>query len=197
MADNEKTGYKTCNKGPNCIHPKGPSLPLEEFNKRSASPDGRTYTCKECEREQARQSYHRRKKKGKIKMTEEEHEMRKAYYREYYRENREKKREYDKKYRQSEEGKKKMDEGHKRRQERMKQQGQGKYERWEIIKRDSKDGVLYCGICGEAIQSIRDMQIDHIVPIAEGGSDTKDNVHCVHKECNLTRPKDGGDVKDG
>ena len=188
---------KICNKRDECVHPEGPELPLEQFNKRSASPDGRTYTCKECEKKAAKENYHHRKKHGKTKLTPEQREMRKQYYRDYYQANREKKKEYDREYQRTSRGKKVMKKGHARRRKRLKNQAGEPYERWEVIERDSVNGVLNCQICGKILERVRDVQIDHIIPIAEGGIDGLDNVRCVCKVCNLTRPKNGADLIEG
>lgn len=191
MAESKSIIYKTCNRGENCLHPDGPVLPLDQFNKRKQSPDGHTYTCKICEKERAKESYQRRKVEGKLpKLTPEEKEARKQFYREYYQQNREKRRAYDEKYRKSKEGRAAMNEGHARRKERLKKQAGEPYKRWEVIEKDTVDGVLICGICGKPIERIRDMHLDHIIPVAQGGPDELSNVRCVHKECNLTRPKE-------
>lgn len=198
----EQPTYKTCNKGNKCVHPDGPKLPIEEFSRRKQSPDGHTYTCKVCERKQAKENYHKRKKAGKLKMTPEEHEARKQFYRDYYKDNKERKREYDEKYRQSERGKKALREGHARRRERLKKQVGDPYERWEVIERDTgKDGILRCTHpkCvepgGKVIERVKDVHLDHIVPISQGGKDELDNVRVVCETCNLSRPKDGSDNK--
>ena len=186
----EEVKTKICNKGPMCIHPEGPSQPITNFNKRKASPDGHTYTCKTCERESAKASYARRKEAGLIKpLTKEEHEAKKQFYRDYYQENKERKKKYDAKYRQSEKGKEIMKEGHKRRKQRLKEQAGDPYEIWEVVEKCTKDGVLICEICELPIERLRDAQKDHITPIADGGKDELDNVRMVHKTCNLTRPK--------
>lgn len=187
MADEVRT--KVCNLGEKCIHPDGPVLPLDQFNKRKQSPDGHTYTCKMCEKARAKESYYRRKAAGKIVLSPEQREANKEFYREYYRANKDKRREYDATYRKSRDGKKAMNAGHARRKMRLKAQAGEPYERWEVIEKDTKDGVLLCGICGQPIERIRDMQLDHIIPIAQGGKDELANVRCVHTECNLTRPK--------
>lgn len=191
---NEGVTTKICNKRDECTHPNGPELPLWEFNRRSASPDGHTYTCKECEKKAARESYHRRKQKGKLKMSKEEHEKRKQYYRDYYQDNKDKKRAYDKEYQQTPAGKKAMKKGHAKRRRKLKKQAGEPYERYEVVQRDSVDGVLQCQMCGEIIDRVRDVHIDHIIPISQGGSDELDNVRCVCASCNLSRPKDGSDV---
>ena len=44
-----------------------------------------------------------------------------------------------------------------------------------------------CSRCGKRIESIRDMHVDHIVPLAKGGADTFDNMQLLHKACNLSK----------
>jgi len=181
---------KVCNKGDNCVNPDGPRQPIENFSRRKMSPDGRTYACKACEKEQAKRNYHRRKEEGRLQMTPEEHEARKQFYRDYYRANKERKKQYDEQYRSSEKGREVMREGHTRRRQRMKQQAAEPYERWEIFQRDTdENGVLRCQICGTEITRVRDAHLDHIVPIAHGGVDAPDNVRTTCTDCNLNRPK--------
>lgn len=62
VPDIDDTPKKRCNMGKNCQHPDGPLLPITQFNKRSASPDKLSYTCKECEKIRSRFNYSRRKK---------------------------------------------------------------------------------------------------------------------------------------
>lgn len=40
-----------------------------------------------------------------------------------------------------------------------------------------------CGYCGEKID-IKDMQVDHIVALRVGGTDTLDNMICACRSCN-------------
>lgn len=54
-----------------------------------------------------------------------------------------------------------------------------KEERIEIYNRF--DGR--CGYCGEKID-IKDMQVDHIVALRVGGTDTLDNMICACRSCN-------------
>jgi 5-methylcytosine-specific restriction endonuclease McrA len=44
-----------------------------------------------------------------------------------------------------------------------------------------------CSRCGERIESMRDMHVDHIIPLAKGGTDTVDNMQLLHKACNLSK----------
>lgn len=197
----EEVKMKTCNKGNKCVTG-GPHQPITNFSKRKASADGHTYTCRACEKEIAKQNYHKRKVEGRTKMTPEEHEMRKQFYRDYYQENKERKKEYDEGYRKSEAGKKAMREGHARRRERLKDQKGEPYQRWEVIERDTdSNGTLRCQNpnCstpgGKVLERVREVHMDHIVPVSQGGIDELANVRCVCEDCNLSRPKDGSDAK--
>ena len=194
----ETPKYKTCNQGEACVNPEGPEQPIGNFSKRKASPDGHTYTCKACERERARKNYHQRKKQGRTKESKEKQEARKEYYREYYRRNKEKKREYDRQYYHSGKGKEAMRKAHAKRRKKIKPKSEKDYTRWDVIARDTdEDGILRCWICQEPIERATDVQLDHIVPVNDeaGGKDEFDNVAAAHKQCNLSRPKDGRDVE--
>lgn len=48
-----------------------------------------------------------------------------------------------------------------------------------------RDGMV-CGICGEEIPA-GDLHIDHVVPIARGGSDALGNLQPAHSLCNLRK----------
>lgn len=186
---------KVCNKGNQCYDPEGPQLPIEKFSKRAASADGHTYTCKVCEKMQAKASYWRRKEAGQLVLTPEQEAIRKQFYKDYYRTNKDKRKEYDKKYQQSEKGKQVMKDSQARRRQRIKDQAGEPYEFWEVVEKCTEDGVLKCGICEKTIERVRNAHLDHIVPIVEGGIDDLDNTRITCKECNLERPKDGSDVK--
>ncbi len=47
----------------------------------------------------------------------------------------------------------------------------------------SRDGMV-CGICGLAVATVADVEIDHIVPVARGGKSTDDNLRVTHRVCN-------------
>jgi len=195
LVSEEQIKMKRCNKGTQCLTG-DPLQPITNFSKRKASPDGHTYTCKTCEAAAARESYHRRKDKNKrAEYYQETREQRLEYHKEYYQKNKEKKAEYDKQYQQSKRGKKVMRTAQAKRRKALKEAGGEPYLRNDVIIRDSVDGVLYCQICKEPINNLADLQIDHIIPIVEGGRDELDNVRCAHKGCNLSRPKDGRDLK--
>lgn len=50
-----------------------------------------------------------------------------------------------------------------------------------------------CHICGEPIDYSLDWSqpqsfvVDHVVPLAKGGSDTRDNKKAAHRSCNSTK----------
>lgn len=175
----------------------GKIKPVTEFNKRKASKDGYTYRCKECEAAQARAYYKKKKRRQKMKeyyeKHKEEHRQRVA---QNYRENRERYLEYHREYIKENPEVRQACEA--RRRERLKKQKGIPYTREEIIERDSKiiDGkkVPVCGICNQPIWDPKDIHIDHIVPLSQGGLDCRDNVRVVHSLCNLVRPRDGRDV---
>ncbi len=191
----EKPKVKICNKGNKCFDPKGPQLPIERFSKRAVSPDGHTYTCKTCEKMQAKASYWRRKETGQLELSEEQKAARKQFYKDYYRDNIERRKKYDREYQKTEKGKEVMKESHARRRKRIKDQAGEPYEFWEVVEKCTEDGELKCGICDVSIDRVRNAHKDHIVPIAEGGKDELDNVRITCGQCNLSRPKDGSDVK--
>lgn len=49
---------------------------------------------------------------------------------------------------------------------------------------DRDDGV--CGICKTPVEP-EDMHIDHVIPIARGGSNTPANLQIAHSTCNLRK----------
>lgn len=182
----DSEGFKRCS---HCRREK----PVAEFSKRKASKDGLSYNCKICEREIATASYKRQKQKKKAHQryldNREEHLERSA---QNYQENRETRLAQSKAYREAnpevarKSGKKRRD---------LMRANRGKpYTREEIIERDSEDGILICQICGKPIEDLSQLEIDHIIPINQGGKDCYDNVRAAHKTCNISRPKDGRDL---
>lgn len=43
-----------------------------------------------------------------------------------------------------------------------------------------------CAICGFEMRAA-DYEVDHIIPVARGGSDTARNLRLTHRECNRKR----------
>lgn len=55
--------------------------------------------------------------------------------------------------------------------------------RWERKHLVNAHGNI-CGICGDPIEDMREVTIDHIIPLGVGGSDTLDNMQLAHQSCN-------------
>lgn len=55
--------------------------------------------------------------------------------------------------------------------------------RAKVIERDA--GM--CGICGQPILPDQQTTIDHILPIAAGGTNALDNLQLAHSRCNLLK----------
>lgn len=45
----------------------------------------------------------------------------------------------------------------------------------------------YCGICREPMDSIDEASVDHVVPLARGGSNRFENLQLAHPDCNSER----------
>jgi 5-methylcytosine-specific restriction protein A len=43
---------------------------------------------------------------------------------------------------------------------------------------------VHCHICGYKIKTSEDFTVDHYVPRAKGGTDTRTNLRPAHRECN-------------
>ncbi|APD18256.1 HNH endonuclease [Mycobacterium phage Hammy] len=62
--------------------------------------------------------------------------------------------------------------------------------RRERFRRIVRRGRPDCAVCGEPIDYEADhkhplsFQIDHITPLAKGGTDTLDNIQPTHRQCN-------------
>lgn len=55
-----------------------------------------------------------------------------------------------------------------------------RYKRAMLIRRDG----MWCGICHLSIKEKKDVSVDHIKPLAKGGSNELDNMQLAHKRCN-------------
>lgn len=49
-----------------------------------------------------------------------------------------------------------------------------------------------CGICREPVPFGQGMDIDHVVQLADGGSDAPSNLRITHAACNRRRPRIAG-----
>lgn len=56
-------------------------------------------------------------------------------------------------------------------------------DRWLIARRDG----WVCGICSEHVSPDEMWSIDHIVPLARGGSHSYENVQLAHFDCNTKK----------
>jgi len=43
-----------------------------------------------------------------------------------------------------------------------------------------------CGLCGEQVE-LRDLHIDHILPVSLGGRSNKENLQAAHSWCNISK----------
>lgn len=77
------------------------------------------------------------------------------------------------------------------RQRRLRAVRRERFKSSEIFERDG----WVCGICGMRIDPSlrwpdqRSASVDHIVPVAKGGEDTRENVRAAHLGCNTRRAK--------
>lgn len=172
------------------------------FNTRNASKDGLSYSCKKCEVETAKASYKRVKNKKKQRQRyEENREKVLERSRDYYEKNKDAILDRCKTYRQN--NPEVFREAGAKRRAILKEVDKVPYTRKEIIDRDSEyvevDGITImvpiCQICSNPILVRSELQIDHIIPLAEGGADAPSNVRVSCKTCNVRRPKDGRDAK--
>lgn len=173
-------------------------LPLEQFSGRKASKDGKSYNCRTCERKIAKKSYKKTRTKEKQRKYYEEHrEEVLERSRENYQANKEHRLAKGKEYR--EKNPHVFKRADKKRRELLANAEREPYTREEIIQRDSEriggELVCICQICNEPIWDLKELHIDHIIPIIEGGADAPHNVRAAHKKCNISRPKDGRDLK--
>ena len=54
--------------------------------------------------------------------------------------------------------------------------------RWEVLKRDA----FTCQYCGRSAPDVK-LEVDHVVPVSEGGEDTKENLVTACYSCNRGR----------
>lgn len=128
------------------------------------------------------------KEKGKEYYWENRDECLK-YHREYHKKHAEVIRDRANKWRV--ENPDRRSESHRRRRARKRGNGHAKYTEAEMLMQ--WDGT--CGICGKPIPKEwlipkrigKKVHVDHIIPLDKDGTDTLDNVHFTHAECNLTK----------
>jgi 5-methylcytosine-specific restriction endonuclease McrA len=64
----------------------------------------------------------------------------------------------------------------------------GEYRAMVISLLRERDGDI-CGICGETVE-LGEEGIDHILDLSAGGSHDAENIHLVHRQCNMERDRD-------
>jgi len=57
-----------------------------------------------------------------------------------------------------------------------------RFDRAEIIERDGQR----CHLCGKRVP-LKDIHLDHLVPLSKGGAHAPDNIAVAHSTCNLRR----------
>lgn len=62
----------------------------------------------------------------------------------------------------------------------------GREHRWNRAALIRRDGLV-CRLCGGSIDHMRDVTVDHIVPVSRGGTDRLDNLQLAHERCNQVR----------
>lgn len=162
------------------------------FNVNNASKNKCTGNCKKCQRDAAEKSYKKTKKNRNYKEYYQNNKERKQEHaRNYYNNNKQEVLAKQKTYHNSSKGKKVMKNAHKKRRLLIANNKGVNYNRELVIDRDKLGGDLpICYICGDPIKFAREIHLDHVVPIALGGSDCFTNIACTHQLCNLRREKD-------
>ncbi len=145
------------------------TLPLGAFYKNSAESDGLMTYCSACARTRNRESLARRPG-----YSQKYYQAHKAYYKEYSREwkrrNNERARELLKGY------------NHARRARLVEAPCDKTISMDILFDRDDRS----CGICGNSVE-LQEASIDHVIPLARGGSHTWGNVQLSHLSCNLSK----------
>lgn len=177
----------------------GNPIPVNMCVECGTQPKGKNSYCSPCDAKRAKEYYqkHQKERKAynrkryldkkvkavKAKRYEKVAEQRKASSKRYYDEHKEERRAYF----TSERGKEVNRAATLRRKARILKQTEPTSARWkraDIIERDHS----VCYWCHNIVPS-EDLHIDHVMPIAKGGSDSADNVAVTHRLCNLTRPR--------
>lgn len=169
--------------------------PLAEYHRRKKSPDGLSYTCKECAKARARANYEARReeilKRLRQNYAENADEI-KAKTNAYYWKNREQCRERASQYREKnaeecrERNRRHYAENKEqyiarrdtRRHKEKKLNNTLTRRQWELIKEFFNHRCAYCG--RENIQ----LEREHVVPVSQGGGLTVDNIVPACRKCN-------------
>ena len=197
--------YKTC---PTCKQNK----PLTEWPKNKSKKDGLGSDCKICHaqkqyvwRQKNPEEQKRRSREQFAKSRERENNRRKKRYWDNWELERESRREYYKKT--AEQQKQAAREWRRRNPEKLASMNRNSRARRKNVysERYTKDDVLAkwgtsCHLCGEPIDLSapryngkkgweKGLQLDHVIPLINGGEDTVENVKPAHGICNLKKGK--------
>lgn len=167
--------------------------PLDDFNARRQSPDGRRPTCRECDREYYEQN--------KIKFGEIAHQR----YHANIEANREKQRNYTAKptsvawrQRRWQKNRKRLLKYQKARKLKNPQQfaeyearRRAKIKGATVIEKISRHEIYTahggcCHICKLPVP-FRKMHLDHVIPLSKGGQHTRENLKPAHPFCNMSK----------
>lgn len=143
---------------------------LDRFPCAKKMPDGRTNKCKDCLNAHLREKY----------VTDNRAKDRAAAYRAANPERlKELRRRAWAKYANTDKGKAVIKENRARRDAAKK----AAYPVVSLAAIRERDG-LWCYLCEQTIDDERKVTIDHVVPIARGGTHTEDNLRVAHQSCN-------------
>lgn len=182
-------GYKKCG---SCKQVKKFYL----FNKNSSSKNGCTGNCADCQRESAKKSYKKTKKKRNYAAYYQENkEAKQEAARKYYEEHKDELDAKHKKYVSSSKGRKVMQRARAKRNEALEKTKGIYYDKDILIDRDkNEDGQVLCYLCNQPIDLEHPVHIDHVIGLAIGGLNCLSNTALVHSRCNLTKTKDCREV---
>ena len=54
----------------------------------------------------------------------------------------------------------------------------------ELKKKLLREQRSFCALCGDVITSIQDCDVDHLLPLAKGGTNKESNLVASHRQCN-------------
>jgi len=108
-----------------------------------------------------------------------------AWERKYRQEHSEQFKAYSQAWHATEQGRLITNDQRRRRRSRLASVESEPFSRTEIINRDHR----MCHICGKLVED--DLELDHLIPISQGGPDTRANVKVAHRECNRRKGATG------
>ena len=165
----------------------GITKPRDEYGKSAKNKDGMTAYCTPCMKAYAHEHYMRNREKRKRQVEEWREanaEKWRAWNAAYYQANRER---MDEKFR------------------RWKRENPARYHEWRVRNRALREGSTcgeldldalwngVCGICGDVLDDAVEYpdpmskSMDHIIPVARGGTHSQENLQWAHLRCNIRK----------